>query len=108
MNKNHKWRKKTQRNKNHKWRNKTQMKKNHKWRNILLKKKIEVENIKEVTHENEFMFFFRFSFATVITCGKLICYEKARDLLHQYVYLLFCKLQLLFIKSTCHLQHEYL
>ena len=33
---------------------------------------------------------------TIITCGKLIGYEKVRDLLHTYVSLLIFKLQLLF------------
>ena len=45
---------------------------------------------------------------TVYVYGKLISYEWAGDLLHKYVYLLFCKLQLLFKMSTCHLRHEYL
>ena len=46
-------------------------------------KKTNVENFKGVTHEIEFMFFFRFS--SVITCGKLIGYEKVRDYIHKYV-----------------------
>ena len=71
-------------------------------------KKTNLENFKEGTHEIEFMLFSDLVLLTIIICGKLIGYEKARDLLHKYVYLLFCKLQLLFKKSTCHLRHEYL
>ena len=71
-------------------------------------KKTNVENFKEVTHENRFMFLSDLVLLTIITYGKLIGYEKARDLLYKYVYLLFCKLQLLFKKSTCRLRHEYL
>ena len=37
-----------------------------------------------------FVFFFRFSFANSnVTCGELIGYVKARNLLHKYGYLLF-------------------
>ena len=48
-------------------------------------KKTNVENFKEVTHEIEFMLFSDLVSLTVITCGKLIGYEKARDLLHKYI-----------------------
>ena len=71
-------------------------------------KKTNVEHFKEVTHEIEFTVFSELVLLTIIRCGKLIGYEKARDLLHKYVYLLFCKLQLLFKKPMCHLRHEYL
>ena len=53
LKKNHKWRKKNTNEENYKRRN-ILLKKNHKWR------KTNVENFKEVTHEIEFMIFFRF------------------------------------------------
>ena len=63
-------------------------------------KKTNVENLKEVTHEIEFMFFFSvLVFRTKITCGKLIGYEEGRDLLHTYASLFIFKLQSLFKKT---------
>ena len=53
-------------------------------------KKTNVENVQEVSkHEIEFMFFSDLVSLAIISCGKLIGYEKVRDLLHKYVYL-FC------------------
>ena len=48
---------------------------------------------------------------TIITCGKLIGYEKTKDLLHKYVSLFFQITIIIFktyVKSRCHLRHKYL
>ena len=56
-------------------------------------------NFKEVTHEMEFVFLSDLVWRTIITCGKLIGYEKGRDLLHTYVSLFIFKLKSLFRKN---------
>ena len=59
-------------------------------KNYFVEEKNTVENFKEVTREIEFVYFSDLVSLTIITDRKLIGYEKARDLLHKYVYLLQC------------------
>ena len=61
-------------------------------------KKTSVENFKEVTLDIEFMFVSDLVSLTIIICGKLIGYEKARYLLHKYVSL-FLQITIIILKK---------
>ena len=49
--------------------------------------------------ETEFMFFSDLVSLTVIRCGKLIGYKKARYLLHKYVSLFFLQITIIILKK---------